>query len=55
MCCVCEDLGLGLLWLKNAYQIKHSLGVHRGKNDKVDDRRIAEYTARFHDKANLFG
>lgn len=29
-----------------AYEIKHSLGLVRGKNDKVDAKRIAEYACR---------
>jgi transposase len=53
LCFVCEDLELDL-WLENPYQIKHSQGLQRGKNDKVDARRIAEYCSRFQDKARLF-
>jgi transposase len=51
--CVCEDLSLDL-WLENAFQIKHSIGLVRGKDDKVDARRIAEYAIRFQDKSKLF-
>ena len=50
---VCGHFGLDL-WLENPYQIKHSSGLVRGKNDKVDARRIAEYCSRFKDKAKLY-
>lgn len=33
-----------------AYEIKHSLGLVRGKNDKVDAKRIAEYACRNQNK-----
>ena len=29
------------LWIENAVQIKHSLGLQRGKNDQIDAERIA--------------
>ena len=41
------------LWLENATQIKLSIGFQRGKNDKVDSARIAEYAYRNQDKALL--
>ena len=41
------------LWIENATQIKLSIGLQRGKNDKIDSLRIAEYAFRFQDKANL--
>ena len=50
---MCDGFGLSL-WLENPYQIKHSLGVHRGKNDKVDALRIADYAIRFQDKKRLY-
>ena len=53
LCCVCEDLNLDL-WIENPYQIKHSSGLQRGKNDKVDARRIVEYAIRYQDKVRLF-
>lgn len=31
------------LWMENAYHIKRSQGLRRGKNDKVDAERIASY------------
>ena len=33
----------GKIWMESALQIKRSLGAVRGKNDKVDSIRIAEY------------
>ncbi|WP_291722197.1 IS110 family transposase [Bernardetia sp.] len=42
------------IWIENAYSIKHSLGLRRGKNDKVDAMRIGEYASRFSDKALLY-
>jgi transposase len=32
------------------YEIKHSLGLQKGKTDKIDARRIREYAERFYDK-----
>jgi transposase len=43
------------VWLESSLQIKRSLGLNRGKNDKIDSRRIAEYACRFSDKADLKG
>lgn len=37
-----------------ASQIKHSLGLQRGKDDFIDARRIAEYGGRFEDKLSLW-
>lgn len=34
------------LWLENAYHIKRSQGLKRGKNDKVDAIRLAHYAFR---------
>jgi transposase len=42
------------IWVENALHIKRSIGVKRGKNDKVDSERIAVYAFRFQDKANLY-
>ena len=39
------------IWLENPLQIKRSLGIIRGKSDKVDALRIAMYAYRFRDKA----
>jgi transposase len=38
------------IWIESALQIKQSLGIQRGKSDKVDARRIAEYAFRYRDK-----
>jgi len=43
------------LWLESGAQIKQSLGIQRGKSDKIDARRIAEYSWRHQDKAKLLG
>lgn len=42
------------VWLEHAMQIKQSMGVVRGKNDKIDAQRIAHYAARFADTACLY-
>lgn len=49
---VAEKLNLAL-WIENASQIKLSIGVQRGKNDKIDSIRIADYAYRFQDKVKL--
>ena len=41
------------LWLENATQIKLSIGLQRGKNDKIDSSRIAEYAFRNQDRVSL--
>lgn len=51
--CACKSVGCKL-WLENPSQIKYCSGVTRGKNDKVDARRIAEYAMRFLDKARPY-
>ena len=51
--CVCQELQIDL-WLENPSQIKYRSGVQRGKNDKMDARRIADYAKRFEDEAKLF-
>lgn len=38
----------------NGYDVKHSLGLQRGKNDEVDARRVAEYISRFTDKLKVW-
>lgn len=40
-------------WMAHATDIRLSIGMQRGKSDKVDARRIAEYAHRFRDKARL--
>ncbi len=41
-------------WVENAIQIKRSLGIQRGKNDKIDSRRIAQYAYRNKDQVRLW-
>lgn len=53
LCCVCNDLRLDL-WLENPAQIKYCSGIQRGKNDKLDARKIANYALRYQDGARLF-
>lgn len=43
------------VWLAHPTAIKQSLGLQRGKSDRIDARRIAEYAFRFRDKASLLG
>lgn len=42
------------VWLEMPVQIIRSMGVQRGKNDKLDARRIAEYACLKKDKAVLW-
>lgn len=42
------------LWLESGAEIKASTGVVRGKDDKIDAQRIAQYAHRFSDKMRLF-
>lgn len=42
------------VWLEAALQIKHSSGLQRGKNDKIDAQRIAYYAYRNQDKIRLW-
>ncbi|MDR1102190.1 MAG: transposase [Tannerella sp.] len=51
--CACEELCIDL-WMENAMQIKHSSGLDRGKNDRLDARKTAAYAIRFQDKVRLF-
>jgi len=41
-------------WVEHPLQIKRSQGITRGKTDKQDAIRIAEYAYRFNDKAMLW-
>jgi transposase len=41
-------------WLIHCNDLRQSLGMQRGKSDKIDARRIAEYGWRFQDKARLY-
>lgn len=40
--------------VENAYRIKSSLGLTRGKSDKLDARRIAEFAMRFEDRLSYW-
>lgn len=42
------------LWLESSLRIKRSIGLQRGKNDKIDAIRISEYALRYADKALLW-
>ena len=42
------------IWLENELQTKRSMGMQRGKNDKVDAGRIASYCLDFQRKAQLW-
>ena len=42
------------IWVENAIQIKRSLGILRGKNDKVDAVRIAQYALKNMDRVRLW-
>lgn len=53
LACTCKAVECKL-WLENAAEIKYSSGVQRGKNDKVDARRIAIYARRFQDKVQYY-
>ena len=50
---VLVDLGVPT-WLAHANDIQQSIGMTRGKSDRIDAIRIADYARRFHDKARLF-
>lgn len=41
------------VWIATPTDIKNSIGMQRGKNDKIDAFRIAQYAYRFQDKARL--
>jgi transposase len=42
------------IWIENSVQIKRSMGILRGKNDKTDAVRIAKYAARNIDRIRLW-
>ena len=42
------------IWVESALQIKRSIGIQRGKNDKIDALRIATYALDFQRKARLW-
>ena len=51
--CACKSAECRL-WLENPSQIKYSSGIQRGKNDRIDAKRIAVYAARFGDKVRYY-
>ena len=51
--CACAEMAVDL-WLENPAQIKYRSGVQRGKNDRLDARKIADYATLFLHKAHLF-
>lgn len=53
LCCACAELNIHL-WLENPMQIKYSCGFGRGKNDKIDARKIAFYALRFQQDARFY-
>lgn len=50
---VCVKLGISL-WVEHALKIKRASTDMRGKSDRKDALRIAEYAVRYHDKAVLY-
>lgn len=48
--CACKSIDCRL-WIENPTQIKYCSGMTRGKNDRVDAKRIATYAFRFYDQA----
>ncbi len=42
------------LWVEKSIQIKKSIGMQRGKNDRIDAHRIATYAFRYQDEAVIF-
>jgi transposase len=43
-----------LIWVENAVQIKYSIGMTRGKTDKVDAARIARYGYKNQERAKIW-
>lgn len=44
----------GSIWLESAMHIKRSIGLQRGKNDKVDAQRIAVFAYKNREDAKIF-
>lgn len=53
LACACKAVECKL-WLENPAQIKYCSGIQRGKNDKVDAKRIAIYASRYNDKVKYY-
>jgi transposase len=49
---VCCSMNI-LFAVASGYQIKHSLGLAKGKSDTIDAQRIREYGERYYDKLQL--
>lgn len=50
---ICKELGIGL-WIEHALKIKRASTDMRGKDDRKDAIRIAEYAIRYQDKQVLY-
>ena len=48
------SLRAAAIWIENSVQIKRSMGIARGKNDKIDAIRIAQYAAKNIDRIRLW-
>jgi transposase len=48
-----DEQGLAI-WLEHPLQIKYSLGMQRGKNDRIDAQRIAQYAYKNRDSVRLW-
>lgn len=53
LCCYLNENDIAI-WLENPLQIKRSLGIKRGKNDKLDAKDIANYAYTHKHKAKLY-
>lgn len=53
LCCACTEHGYDL-WMEDPMQIKQRSGVRRGKDDKADAKKIAEYACRFQSCCRLY-
>lgn len=42
------------IWVEQGLHVKRSLGMQRGKTDKIDAHRLSEYAFRFQDKCRLW-
>lgn len=47
-------LNKAAVWVENAVQIKRSVGIQRGKSDKIDALRIVQYAAKNTDRVRLW-
>lgn len=42
------------IWIESGLKISRSLGLQRGKNDKLDAQNIAQFAYRYQDKVKLY-